>query len=302
MGNWRTRYALCPEDTVAYGSLVSWSEPPNPPISIMKAKLVSLALAAVCMTAVQLHSQQHPTPVYHQSLAYVKTQQGKGNEYVQFARETTMKMAQLRADAGEIVSWTLLQSVYPAGQEARANYLISTIYEGAPRPAQARARVEENLKKAGVQLKIDEFYAKRDSLSSLVAMELWRPRNRVAAPQKGHYLFLNMMKVRDAAAYIEFEDKMWRPLAEEWVKQGAMSGWIFATKVLPAGTETPYSAYSADMFPTWEAAFAARSTQSAFEKVHKGKNYQEFAGSFQKLRDLARRELWVVVERVEKKK
>jgi len=118
----------------------------------------------------------------------------------------------------------------------------------------------------------------------------------------GHFLYLNMMKVHDVPAYIEFEDKTWRPMAEEWVKQGAMSGWIFATKVLPGGTDTTYSAYSADMFPTWEAAFAVRPPQPVFEKVHPGKKYDQLSAELAKLRNLGRRELWEIVERVEKKK
>ena len=81
-----------------------------------------------------------------------------------------------------------------------------------------------------------------------------------------------------------------------------MSGWIFATKVLPTGTDTVYSAYSADMYPTWEAAFATRSMQATFEKIHPGKSYQEAITAMPKLRSLAKRELWVVVERVEKSK
>lgn len=79
-----------------------------------------------------------------------------------------------------------------------------------------------------------------------------------------------------------------------------MSGWIYATKMMPTGTETPYAAYSADMFPSWKAAFTARSMQDIFAKVHPGKKYQDAADSIPKLRDLARRELWVVVDRVEK--
>ncbi len=268
----------------------------------MNARMLSFALAAASMTAAQLPGQQSATPVYTQTLNYVKVTPGKATEYVQFVRDTTMKTAQVRADAGEILSWTLLRSVYPAGQEARADYLISVIYEGPARTPQTREQMESALKKVGVTMKIDDFYAKRTSLITLVASEMWRPQVRVAAPKKGHFLHLNLMKVLDAPAYTDFEKTVWRPLAEEWVKQGAMSGWVFATKMLPAGTETAYSAYSADMYPTWDAAFAARPTEATFAKVHPGKSYTEFSASIPKLRNLARRELWEVVERVEKKK
>ena len=264
----------------------------------MKATLLRCALPLILTAA--LHGQAPAAPVYTQTLTYIKITPGKGAEFEQFMNDSSRKVAQARANAGEIVSWTLLRAVMPAGQEARADYVLSVISEGAPAAPMGRTQFADALKKAGATMSAAEYYDKRSALSSLVAVEMWRPQVRVAAPKKGHYLFLNFMKVHDAAAYTEFEKTIWKPLADEWVKQGAMSGWIYATKMLPGGTETPYTAYSADMFPTWKAAFEARSMQPIFAKVHPGKSYDDAAASIPKLRSLARRELWVVVERVEK--
>ncbi len=266
----------------------------------MKASIVRFALPVVILAMAALHGQQPAAPTYTQTLAYVRVPAGKGAEYEKFLAETTRKVAQLRANSGEIVSWTVLRAVTPSGQEARANYLISTISEGAPPAPLSQAALATAMKNAGVAMSVTDFTEKRGSLSSLVATEMWRPRVRVAGPKTGHYLYINYMKVHDMAAYSEFEQTVWRPMAEEWVKQGAMSGWIFATKMLPGGTETPYAAYSADMFPTWKAAFAARSAQAVYEKVNPGKKWQDMVEKYPKLRDLARRELWVVVDRVEK--
>jgi hypothetical protein len=266
----------------------------------MKTSLLRFALPVIGLMTVSLPGQQPATPVYTQTLNYVKVTPGKSTEYEQLLNESSRKVAQVRANAGEILSWTVLRAVMPAGQEARADYIISTISEGPPPPPATRAGFEENMKKAGATMTAAEFLEKRAALSTLVATEMWRPQVRVGTPEKGHYIQLNYMKVKDAAAYTTFERDMWRPMAEEWVKQGAMSGWIFATKMLPGGTEAAYGAYSADMFPTWKAAFVARSTQATFEKVHSGKKYQDAADSIPKLRELARRELWVVVDRVVK--
>lgn len=272
----------------------------------MNRSLLRLALPAFCLLAAHLPGQpatkQPAGPVITQHITYLKTAPGKGGAWLKMTREETMKAAQVRADAGEILSWTLLRSVYPVGEEARADYMISVLTEGPPRRPGGDAALEASLKQAGLRLTTNEYWSKREGIVTRVGAELWRIRERVAAPQKGHYLHLNFMKVHEAAAYTDFESKVWRPLAESWVKEGAMSGWIFATKILPAGTETPYSAYSADMYPTWEAAFTSRATQATFEKVHPGKSYQEASASIPKLRALAKRELWLVVERVEKSK
>jgi hypothetical protein len=267
----------------------------------MKASLLRFALPAFCLIAAQLPGQPAPaTPVYTQSLTYLKVAPGKGDEFMRQMREETMRVAQVRADSGEILSWSLLRSVYPAGTEARADYVISIITQGPPPAPQGNSGLEASLKKAGIALSATEYWAKRTNVATRVAAELWRIRERVGSPQKGHYLYLNSMKVNDAPAYNEFEAQVWRPIAEAWNKEGAMSGWIYATKLLPSGTDTPYSAYSADMFPTWEAAFKSRSLQAAFEKVHPGKSYFDAATQMNKLRSLAKRELWQIVERVEK--
>jgi hypothetical protein len=265
----------------------------------MKAKALLLTMSVIWVMTGQVEAQQQP--VYYQTLNCIKVMPGKAREFTQFARDTSMKVAQMRADAGEILTWSLLGSVMPAGQEARCSHMIATLSEGSPRAPLGPEGFEKALQKAGVNMTASDWTAKANSLSSLVSTEMWRHRIRLGAPQKDHYLFLNYMKVHDGPEYNDFENAIWRPMAEAWVKEGSQSGWIFATKVLPSGTETAYTAYSADIYPTWDAVFKQRSTQATFEKIHSGKNYQQTMDRVPKLRDLARRELWVIVERVAKK-
>ena len=270
----------------------------------MKAHLLRFALPAFCLIAAQLSGQQ-PAPqnsetAFYQSSTYIKVAPGKSNEWLQLVRDTSMKVAQMRADAGEITVWTLLRSVMPAGQEARADYAIHEVSVGAPREPSSLATA---LQKAGVTMSSAEVNAKRNSLSTLVAIELWRPRVRLGAGQKGHYVYVNHMKVHDAAAFNDFELNIQRPMFEERIKRGEMSGWNYSTKVLPSGTDTAYTARTADIFPTWEAAFKTMSSgRELFAKVHPGKDASKVMGNMSKMRDHAKRELWVVVERVEKKK
>jgi hypothetical protein len=41
-------------------------------------------------------------------------------------------MAESRVNAGEIVYWSFLSNVMPAGDEARCDFRIATLYEGIP--------------------------------------------------------------------------------------------------------------------------------------------------------------------------
>lgn len=267
----------------------------------LRALVCALIVTTVSAIAAQNQTQPAADPVYYQTLNYLRVETGKSTGFLQFTRDTSKKVAQARADAGEILSWTLLRSVYPAGQEARANYMISTVVAGPPRSPMGNEEFEKWLRKVGVNTPLSDWTAQRNSHSSLVSSEMWRMRTRVGTPKEGHYLQLNLMKVRDAAAQIELATTMWRPMAEEWVRQGVQSAWLFGTKVYPSGTETPYAAYTVDAFPTWEAVFTPRSAQAVHDKVHPGKTYQETMAAMSKVRDIARRELWVVLDRVEKR-
>jgi len=268
----------------------------------MKSSFLRFALPAFCLFAAHLQGQQSSPPWHVQSLNLIKVTPGKNREFLQLMRDTSMKVAQQRVDKGEILVWTLLRSVMPAGQEARADYIISTISVGPPPVPMDGPTFEAALKKAGASVSLNDFYAARTSTSTLVASELWQLRERVASPKKGHYVMLNSMKVTDRDAYGEFESKMFRPMAEEIVKQGFMSGWLYSTKMLPTGSETPYTAMTVDMFPTWEAAFANFDFEGIFKKVHPGRSLDDTMVQMEKLRSIAKRELWVIEERIEKKK
>ena len=263
-------------------------------------RTLPLSVCAAALLAASLQAQQQPPPPY-QTVVCTKLRPGKtAAEYRQFVTDTTLKVQQARAEAGEIVSWSLLRSVMPAGDEARCDYLSSTLTEGPPRE-QRLELLAEGLKKAGVKSTTAEYIARRDSLTRLVSIELWRPVIRVGQPQKGNYLYLNYMRVHDAAEYRKFENTVWKPMAEEWVKTGAMSGWIYAVKQLPGGTDVKYAALSADIFPGWDALFKGLGTQGMFAKIHPGQNYQETMERLGKLRSLAELQLLVIEERVAKR-
>ncbi|HTO02778.1 MAG TPA: hypothetical protein VL069_03705 [Opitutus sp.] len=267
----------------------------------MKAIKCLFALATLAVvTVTQLQGQQPAAPEYYQTLHYIKVPQASRTEFEKMIKDVSIKIAETRVNAGEMISWTMLRAVMPAGSEARADFLISTIYQGPPPAPLDHSANVALFKKAGLTMSFDEFLAIRNRTSSLVAAELWRPLSRVGTPQKGHYIVINQMKAKDPEAYVNFEQTTWRPIAEQIVKDGGMSGWIFASKQFPSGSETPYTFYTADMYPTWAAIFQPWAGESAFAKAHPGKSFEETFAKLDELRSLAVRELWVVTERVAK--
>ena len=259
----------------------------------------SCLFVAVVLSA-SAHAQQQSAPAY-QIVNCIKLQPGKTTaDFRQFVSEASLKMAQHRIDAGHILSWSLLRSVIPAGEEARCDFIMSSLSETPPRPT-APQQLAADLEKANIKMTADEFLARRNSLTRLVSTELWRPLIRVGQPAKGNYLFVNYMRVTNQAEYNKFEHDVWKPMAEAWIKDGTMTGWLYGVKQLPGGTEVKYPAMSADMFPSSEAALKWSGFQAMFDKIHPGQNYQATMERLNKLRSLAERQMFVVEERVAKK-
>lgn len=263
----------------------------------MNKKMILVILVVTMALGLNLPAQDSAENVHTQRLYYIDTHPGKGQAWRELVRESSMKAAQVRANAGEIVSWSLLRSVYPAGEEARANYLISEISAGPP--SSFKTGFKEALEASGSEMSHYEVISKRNDLATLVTSELWRPRIYEGAAEKGNYLTINMMKVKNRDILAKNTTK-WSPLSQEWIKQGAMTGWVYATKLAPSGAETPYAAYTSDMYPSFEAAFAGRNLEEVFAKVYPGESMDDYLDGLGEGRAIAKRELWRVVERVTK--
>ena len=68
--------------------------------------LLAVATLAV-VTVTQLHGQQPAVPQYYQILHYIKVPPANRMEFDKMIKDASIKIADTRVKAGEIVSWTL---------------------------------------------------------------------------------------------------------------------------------------------------------------------------------------------------
>ena len=228
----------------------------------------------------------------------LKLQPGKQLEFREFAANDTRKVMQASIDTGDFTAWYLLRSVYPVGLEARCDYFSVTVHKGTPPDPFVPARLEAAIRKSGVAMTAPEYLAKRSFLTTLVSSEIWRTAIQIAAPEKGDYLYVNSMKVHNMNEWMDMERKVWKPMAESWVKDGTMRSWMVNRPVLPSGTDMKYQAITLDVYPSWDSAFATRSVSDTFKKIHSGRNLETTFEAINKSRDLARRELLYVQDKV----
>src|SRR5262249_6739906 len=128
-------------------------------------------------------------------------------------------------------------SVIPVGEEARCDYVSLTTYQGVPGKPLTRDDLTKGIERAGLKITPDEYYSRRAAVSKLISIEMWRPLISVGQPANGNYVFVNFMKVHKMNDYVRFERDVWKPMAEQWTKEGDQSGWGFSVALLPGGTD-----------------------------------------------------------------
>lgn len=235
-----------------------------------------------------------------QSVLCYKAKPGKQSGYRGFFSSTTKKMAQAMLDGGEVAAFTLLQAVSPQGAEAKCDFIISVLHAGAAPTNLNPETLGKAISKAGLKMTYDEYMAKRDTFVDLVSSETWMLQSRAGAPAVGHYGVINWMKVMDARAQRASAIDIWKPMQEEIIKQGARSGWVYATPMFPGGADAKYGAMTADIYPSFDAVFKPISMGPIFAKVHPGKNAAEVNAASAKARTIVRTELFQIVERIAK--
>jgi len=259
-------------------------------------RLACCLLTTAFLIPTSAFTQDQPGGLH--TVVCLKLQAGKQLEFREFTANDTRKVMQASVDAGDFSAWYLFRSVYPLGLEARCDYYSVTVHKGTPPDPSVSTRLDAAIRKSGVSMTLSEYLAKRSSLTTLVSSEIWRTAIQIAAPEKGDYLYVNSMKVHNMNDWMDMERRVWKPMAESWVKDGIMRAWMVNRPVLPAGTDLKYQAVTLDVYSSWESALKSRSVSDTFKKIHPTRNQETTFEAINKSRDLALRELLYVQDKV----
>jgi hypothetical protein len=258
---------------------------------LMNVSRTILSVAIAAAFASTLFAQQAPSG-YHR-VACVKIKPDKGSEYSKFSEDVLHKLYQSLADSGHITTYYLLRSAIPTGTSAQCDYLIVTMYPGAPPKLLGADELGAALKKAGLTITAQEFYDRRNQLTELVSWDMYQNQAFVGSSKKGDYFMVNYMKVANVDDWVAYEKKVWKPLAEAMVKDGVESGWSVNVKVLPRGSDLPFQGVSVDVYPSWDAVFAGDAKfYDRFKKVHPDMELGTTLENFDKLRTILSSQLY----------
>jgi hypothetical protein len=243
--------------------------------------LLGAALAAA-LSATTLVAQQ-PQTGYH-TVACLKVKPDRGADFHKFAAEESHKLAQGRVDDGEVTTWNLLRAVLPQGSSAECDYISIYFFPGTPHLLGTQ-ELSAALKKAGMSITPEDYVNHRNAVATVVSVAVFQTVASVGSAKKGDYFLVNYMKAGDVEAWVDYERKIWQPLAEAAQKDGTASGWSVNVRVLPGGDGQPFQGVTVDVFPSMDAVFMGNSKLiELFRKVHPDMEVGTTMEQFGKLR------------------
>ena len=249
-------------------------------------------IAAGCMVVAAAQDQ----PGYIRDYC-VKAAPGKGAEVAAMLHDVTAKVMRVRIDEGQAAWFLALSSVVPAGTAARCDFHVIIGYMGFPPEAPTAEQTTAELKKAGLNMTGADWAAKRDSLSTLVNLDIWQAVAEVGPLlEKGQYARLNYFHVKPGqqAAWLKLETTGWKPFVESLKDSGL--GWHLVTLAMPAGEYLHYNGLTVDTFPSWTALGHGVPVDTAWPKVHPDMPFADFISQVAKTVERYRVDVVQVVE------
>lgn len=257
--------------------------------------LLGAAIAAVL--SIPLSAQQAPTG-YH-SVACVKINPGKWSAAEQWIAGIGHKLDQELVDSGKFASVFVLRTEMPQGTDSQCDYVIVTFFNGLPRAPLSMEEMGKALDKAGIPMTVEEFLTKRGELGTLVYTNLTQYQTLVGGAKKGEYLVFNSMNPQDIRACVAFEQKVWKPIAEQMVMAGNSDGWAINEQVFPRGSRDKTAVSSVDLYPSWDAFINSYgSIGDAWKKVHPDMDINSTMDQFDKLCPIQHTVLYRLVDAI----
>jgi hypothetical protein len=268
----------------------------------MKMFRLFAGVAVAASLSFPMPAQQAPSGFH--SVGCYKLKADKTNtEFRQWAADELHKVAQARVDLGVLSTYYLLRALMPVGTSADCDYLIVAIYPGAPPEPLGPEQITTALKKAGMSITAQEYTDHRSALATLVSNNMYRNLDSAGAAKKGGVLSVAYMKAADVQAWIDFEKKVWKPLAEQMIKDGVQSGWSLNVRAFGQDSQLPYQGVTVDVYPSWDAVWKEDSQfMDRFKKVHPDMQVDPTFEKMEKTRTMVKQELYAIDDMISAEK
>lgn len=238
-------------------------------------------------------------PTVFAVVEFMKVKQGDEQKYVDLERNYWKKIHQERVKNGEIVRWVLYEVRF-AGSNDEYNFVTGTIVTDPNKLENPFAGIDAEKILPGED--VDKIMQETSDSRQLVKRNLVRMVSTVN-PESGfapfNYLQIDFMKVKPGNdnMYIDVETNVWRPVHQQFIKDGSRVGWTLWQTVFPSGSGLEFQYVTTNFLSDFSQVGAA-DYNGAFSKVHSGKNIDQLMEDTNNSRELVRSELWRVIDSV----
>ena len=262
---------------------------------LMKTMLIALAVIVVSGACpIESKAQQQNPFVLIECMKVTPENEGL---YLEVERDIWKPIHQERVKQGKILGWILYRIHYTASSD-EYNYATATIFAD---PANLE-NPYEGIDFEKMVPEMDVAWEKTSKSRELVKKNLIRqvvfayPENSTE-PAPFKYIEVNYMKTKPGSGYLGIARNIWQPVHQEFVNAGSRAGWGLWSSVYPSGTEADFQFVAVNYYSDFSKLGTANFAK-AFKKAHPNLQSQTEMSKARESRDLVRRELWEVVDRV----
>jgi len=271
----------------------------------MKNSYNFIRMTLCCVMVMAILAVSNPKPVVAQDtpvyalVEFMKTNPGQESTYVDLEMNVWKKLHQARVDRGNIVGWYLYRIHYTAANDPY-NYVTVTLFND-------RSKLEdpwEGIEAAAILTGMDIDKVSEETMQSreLVSSNLMN-RLDIVYPEGGpgdfKYLELDYMKVKQGhdGEYLNTERNIWKPIHEQFIKDGSRVGWSLWGRIFPSGFGLDFQFVTVNYFSDYSQIGMAN-YNDAFVKADLGMSINEISETTNNSRLLVKSELWEVIDKV----
>lgn len=260
------------------------------------------ALSICLMFCLKIAAIAQDKPVYVM-INYIKTDRGKGGEYVDLIKNYGSKMFQSRVNSGELISWTLYSVGMSTDDEDDYDYVgvaasnsVKNLMEPSSSPMESMKKLMPGATDQMITDVLDTYGKVRVIKNGVILQTM----DNIPSTGTRKTVEINYMKVPTGkeAEYLKLEQEIYKPLHQERIKNGEITGWGVHAVVYPWSDSRPYNYITSNAFSDWDKMMSSNYTNT-YKKVFPKGDMAKLNAQTAAARSMYKTEVWNQVIRVD---
>ncbi len=241
-------------------------------------------------------------PVYIM-INYIKTDRGKSGEYVDLIKNYGSKLFQSRVNSGELISWTLFSVGLSTDDNDDYDYVgvaasnsVKNLMEPASSPMESMKKLMPGATDKMITDVLDTYGKVRVIKNGVILQTM----DNIPTTGTRKTVEINYMKVPTGkdAEYLKLEKEVYKPLHQERIKNGEITGWGVHAVVYPWSDSRPYNYITSNAFSDWDKMMSS-DYASTYKKVFPKGDMTKLSAQTSAARSMYKTEVWNQVIRVD---